>query len=85
MKGSYTQKYNIKGCADLLKSNLQFNSLTKQMYVKYKVLSNVPVEYQIVLIVATTAYIAKSKNDMNNITDFLNQPVEEPVNEEQQI
>ena len=55
------------------------------MYIKYKVFSNVPVEYQIVLIVATTAYIAKSKNDMNNITDFLNQPVEEPVNEEQQI
>ena len=73
---SYSSKYNIQGCADLLKSNKQFHSLCKQLYIKYKVFSAVPAEYQLIMLVATTAYIAKAKNsNRGNIEAFLNQPV----------
>ena len=59
---TYTQKYNIDGCADMLKTNPQFNQLCKRLYIKYKVFSEIPPEYQMVMIVATTAYICKTKN-----------------------
>jgi hypothetical protein len=58
---SYT-KYDISGCADMLKGNKQFHTLCKQLYIKYKVFSNIPPEYSIVILVATTAYICKTKN-----------------------
>ena len=58
---SYT-KYDISGCADMLKGNKQFHTLCKQLYIKYKVFSNIPAEYSIVILVATTAYICKNKN-----------------------
>jgi len=57
---SYT-KYDITGCADLLKANKQFHTLTKQMYIKYKVFNNVPPEYSLAVLVATTAYICKTR------------------------
>ena len=73
---SYSSKYNIQGCADLLKSNKQFHSLCKQLYIKYKVFSAVPAEWQLLILVSTTAYIAKAKNsNRGNIEAFLNQPV----------
>ena len=71
-----TSKYNISGCADLLKQNREFHSLCKQLYIKYKVFSSVPCEYQLVMIVATTAFIARSKNiHMEKMTAFLNEQV----------
>ena len=75
---SYSSKYNIQGCADLLKSNKQFHSLTKQLYIKYKVFSAIPVEFQMLMLIATTAYICKSKNQ-NKITleSYLNEPLQQ--------
>ena len=73
---SYT-KYDITGCADLLKANKQFHTLTKQMYIKYKVFNNVPPEYSLAVLVATTAYICKNKNTKKKeIESFLNQPIQ---------
>ena len=78
---SYT-KYDITGCADLLKANKQFHTLTKQMYIKYKVFNNVPPEYSLAVLVATTAYICKNKNTKKKeIESFLNQPIQ-PEEEE---
>ena len=78
---SYT-KYDITGCADLLKANKQFHTLTKQMYIKYKVFNNVPPEYSLAVLVATTAYICKNKNTKKKeIESFLNQPIQ-PKEEE---
>jgi hypothetical protein len=72
---SYT-KYDITGCADLLKSNKQFHTLTKQMYIKYKVFDKVPPEWQLTILIATTAYICKNKNaKKKEIENFLNQPI----------
>jgi len=74
---SYT-KYDITGCADLLKANKQFHTLTKQMYIKYKVFEKVPPEYSLAVLVATTAYVCKNKNTKKKeIESFLSQPIQE--------
>jgi hypothetical protein len=74
---SYT-KYDITGCADLLKANKQFHTLTKQMYIKYKVFEKVPPEYSLAVLVATTAYVCKNKNaKKKEIESFLSQPIQE--------
>ena len=75
---SYSSKYNIQGCADLLKGNKQFHSLCKQLYIKYKVLSAIPIEFQMLMMVATTAYICKSKNQNKIVLDsYLNEPLQQ--------
>ena len=73
---SYT-KYDISGCADMLKSNKQFHTLCKQLYIKYKVFSNIPPEWSIVILIATTAYICKNKNARKKELEiFLNAKIE---------
>jgi hypothetical protein len=79
---SYT-KYDITGCADLLKANKQFHTLTKQMYIKYKVFEKVPPEFSLAILVATTAYICKNKNiKKKEIESFLNEPIQQQPKEE---
>lgn len=74
-----TEKYDISGCADLLKQNKQFHNLTKQLYVKYKVFSSVPPEFQLTMLIATTAFICKSKNQRaKSLNDFLNETIQTP-------
>ena len=50
-------KFNLTGLTAMLKENIQFNSLCKQLYLKYKVFSSIPPEYQLGIIVATSAWI----------------------------
>ena len=50
-------KFNIRGLTDLLKSNKQFNSLTKQMFLMYGFYSNVGPQYQALLIIVSSVYI----------------------------
>lgn len=73
---SYSNRYDIRGCSDLLKSNKQFHSLCKQLYVKYKVFSKVPPEYQLLMLVSTTAYICNHKNrNKESLESYLNEPI----------
>ena len=65
--GTSRTKYNISGTAEMLKSSPQFHNLIKQLYVKYNVFSKVPPEFQLVLLVGTTALLCKTKNDMKQI------------------
>ena len=77
---AYTTNYDIRGCADLLKGNKQFGSLVRQLFIKYNVFSAVPAEYQLLMLVSTTAYICASKNKPSNrdaINSYLNEPVAE--------
>ena len=69
-------KYNISGLADMLSMNKEFNSLTRQLFLKYGVFSKIPIEYQLVMIVSTTAYICKCKNDNRiELNNFFNEPI----------
>lgn len=69
-------KYNVSGMSEMLRENPQFNQLCKQLYIKHKVFSNIPPEYQMIMLVATTAMIAKSKNDKKKeLESILNKPI----------
>ena len=71
---TYSQRYNIEGCTDMIKSNPQFNNLCKRLYIKYKIFSEIPPEIQLLLIVATTAYVCKSQNS-KKLDNYLNQQI----------
>ena len=76
---SYTQNFNISGLADMLKVNPQFNSLVKQLYIKYNTFDKVPPEQQLIILVATTSYVCIQKNkNRAKIEGFLNEPVSFP-------
>ena len=46
------------------------------MYIKYKVFDKVPPEWQLMILVATTAWMCKAKNaKKKEIENFLNQPL----------
>ena len=68
---------NISGLSDMLKSNKEFHSLCKQLYLKYGVFSKIPPEYQLTILVSTTAYICMNKNkNKESLQAYLNEPVE---------
>jgi len=74
---SRTKNYNITGLADLLKANKQFHQLCKKLYLKYGCFEAVPPEAQLVILVATTAWVCKNKNsNKDSLEAYLNQPVE---------
>ena len=69
-------KFNIRGLTDLLKSNKQFNSLTKQIFLKYGCYSNVGPEYQCLLIIVSSVYITVNKNNnRSSIESYLNEKI----------
>jgi hypothetical protein len=73
---AHTKKYNITGLADCLKSNPQFISLCKQLYIKYNTFSSVPPEYQMIFLVSTTAYVCRNKNMQKiELEGFLNKEI----------
>lgn len=72
-----TKNYNIEGLADMLKQNPDFIKLAKQLYLKYNTFENIPPEYQMMMIVATSTYVCLQKNkNKSQMEDLLNQPFE---------
>ena len=73
---SRTKNFNITGLSDMLKSNKQFHQLCKKLYLKYGCFEKIPEEYQLVVLVATTAYVCKNKNSgRNELEAYLNEPI----------
>ena len=72
-----SKHFNISGLSDLLKSNKQFHQLCKKLYLKYGCFDAIPAEYQLLILVSTTAYVCMNKNKgKNELEAYLNQPVE---------
>lgn len=72
---SYT-KYNISGLSAILKENRQFHSLLKVLYLKHQVFSEVPPEYQLLMLVTTTSILCVQKNSSKKQTnERLNEPM----------
>ena len=72
-----TKNFNITGLSDLLKSNKQFHTLCKKLYLKYNCFDALPPEYQLLMLVATTSYICINKNKNKNELDaYLNETIE---------
>ena len=76
---SRTKNFNITGLSDMLKNNKQFHQLCKKLYLKYGCFDAVPPEYQLVLLVATTAYVCRNKNsNKDSLEAYLNESIELP-------
>ena len=74
---SRTKNYNISGLSDLLKSNKQFHQLCKKLYLKYGAFEKIPEEYQLLVLVITTAWICRNKNlNKDSLEAYLNEPVQ---------
>ena len=74
---SRTKNYNISGLSDLLRSNKQFHQLCKKLYLKYGCFEKIPEEYQLLVLVATTAWICRNKNlNKDSLEAYLNEPVQ---------
>ena len=68
--------YNLSGLSDMLKNNKQFHNLCKQLYLKYNTFNNIPPEYQMIMLVSTTAFICKTKNSKKNeINKYLDEEI----------
>lgn len=73
---SSVTNYDIRGCADMLKNNKEFHKLSKVLFIKYNVFSKIPPEFQMVLLVSTTAYMCSQKNkNKSSINDYLNSTI----------
>lgn len=72
-----TKNFNITGLSDLLKNNKQFHTLCKKLYLKYGCFDKIPDEYQLIILVSTTAYVCANKNKGKNELDaYLNETIE---------
>ena len=68
--------YDISGLSILLKSNPQFVSLSKQLFIRYNIFSNVPIEYQMMMCIISTSYLCIQKNKGKaSINSYLNEPL----------
>ena len=74
-------KFNISGLSDLLKSQKKFKDLVMQLSLKYGNFMAVPAEYQLLIMVMTSAFICVQKNkNTSKIEEMLSQTyVESPV------
>lgn len=59
---SRTNNFDITGTADLLRQNQDFYRLAKILTIKHGVFAQVPPEYQMLLLIFSTAMIARQKN-----------------------
>ena len=75
-------RYDVSGMSDLLRQNKQFHQLSKMLYIKYKVFSNIPPEYQMVMLMATTAYVCVEKNKRKaSLEEYLNTTIVQNASE----
>ena len=68
--------YDITGMSLALKSNKQFHDLLKLMYLKYNTFSQIPPEYQLIMIISTTALVCVQTNkNKKNMSSYLDEPI----------
>lgn len=71
---SRTERFDISGTAEALRANPEFARLTKLIWIKHRVFSNAPPEAQLMLVVASTAMVMRSRNlKRREIDGLLNQ------------
>jgi hypothetical protein len=73
---SRTQNFDITGTANALRQNPEFYRLCKLCWIKYKVFSNCPPEFQLALIVGSTALMMRQQNSKKKVvSSMLNTPL----------
>ena len=72
--------------SDILKSNTQFYQLWKKLYLKYGCFHAIPSEYQLVLLVSSTAWVCRKKNcSKSELEQYINEPIQIIKNNKQNI
>lgn len=73
---SRTNSYDITGTADMLKHNDQFYALARVLTIKHGVFARVPPEYQMLMLIFSTAMVARSVNSRRkDVENLLNQHI----------
>jgi hypothetical protein len=71
-----TKNFNISGLSDVLKANVHFHSLAKQLFLKYGMFQSTPPEYQMLFLISTSVYIVRNKNMKKvEMMSYLNEPI----------
>ena len=55
--------YDITSLSIMLKMNPEFQKLAKLLFIRYNIFNNVPIEYQMMMIVTTSIYLCIQKNN----------------------
>ena len=65
--------YDVRGMSLMLQHNPQFKKLSKILFVKYNIYQNIPPEFQMLMLVGTSAMLANNKNrGKDQINAYLN-------------
>ena len=59
---SHTRDFDLTGLNQILRGNIQFQSIVRQLFVKYNTFSAIPIEYQCIFTVSISAYICTQMN-----------------------
>ena len=68
--------YDITSLSIMLKMNPEFQKLAKLLFIRYNIFNNVPIEYQMMMIVTTSIYLCIQKNNhKSSMTSYLNENI----------
>ena len=68
--------YDITSLSMMLKMNPEFQKLAKLLFIRYNIFNNVPIEYQMMMVVTTSIYLCIQKNNnKSSINSYLNEHI----------
>ena len=68
--------YDITSLSIMLKMNPEFQKLAKLLFIRYNIFNNVPIEYQMMMVVATSIYLCIQKNNhKSSMNSYLNENI----------
>ena len=68
--------YDITSLSIMLKMNPEFQKLAKLLFIRYNIFNNVPIEYQMMMVITTSIYLCIQKNNhKSSMNSYLNEPI----------
>ena len=68
--------YDITSLSIMLKLNPEFQKLAKLLFIRYNIFNNVPIEYQMMMVVTTSIYLCIQKNNhKSSMNSYLNENI----------
>ena len=66
--------YDITSLSIMLKMNPEFQKLAKLLFIRYNIFNNVPIEYQMMMVITTSIYLCIQKNNhKSSMNSYLNE------------
>ena len=68
--------YDITSLSIMLKMNPEFQKLAKLLFIRYNIFNNIPIEYQMMMVVTTSIYLCIQKNNnKSSMNSYLNENI----------